>query len=274
VLSAPDVNALTLPPLLEPEVSGLEVTADAPEISSTVDRSATTVTRSTRLTYVAKEPGTYTLPSIEVSYWSTSANAIRKRTLPAVHFDVAAAPAVAEEIALPPDTDAVATPPPSRWASIRRAVRQWWPVVVGAVALTWLGWRLLAWLGPIVKRRRAEARQRRLESEDHYFDEVRRAAHSGDLRATHAAALAWLTRFAPLGGPASLTALAERVGDVGMRGRMDAVNSSLFGRQATGDSSRALASQLERDLDDARQRLLSDDRSRPGVRHLGPLNPI
>lgn len=272
LVSAPDVNALTLPPLPSQEVLGLDVTAEPPEITTTDHRGAAMATRSVRLTYVAKEPGAYTLPPIAISYWSTSQQEIRTRTLPAVQFDVAPATAFAEEIALPPDT-AAAAPPPSRWASIGRVVRTWSPVVAGGIAALWAVWKLISWLGPLLMRRVAVARQRRLESESHFFAQVRRAGRAGDLRATHAAALAWLSRFPPLGGPPSLTALADRVGDAAKRDRMDTVNRSLFGRAATNSDTASVASQLARDVADARRRLLDRGRAPHGVRHLGPLNP-
>jgi hypothetical protein len=272
VMSATDVNALTLPPLPPQDVNGLRVTADAPEIATASEDASTRVTRTSRITYIAERPGTYTLPAVEVSYWSTSANAVRTLTLPAVTFDVAKAPAFAEEIALPPEPAAV-QPPPSRWAAVWRVVRTWWwPAVIALLAIALAAWSTRRFGPPLLARVRA-SRARRLESEEHYFSLVERAAHTGDLRATHAAALAWLARLPRSASTITLQAAAAATNDAALCGRMNAVGAALYGRHASepsGDAARTLA----RDLATIRQALLQTPSFPASAPHaLVPLNP-
>ena len=272
VISATDVDALTLPPLPDTDVPGFQVTTDPPEITSTHGRGDMHVERTTRLTYTATTPGTFTLPPVTIPYWSTTANAVLTRELPALRLEVSAAPAFAEEIALPPEPE-VAQAPPSRWAPVRKFLGNWWRMAVGVGLLLWFVTRLTRRHGPRLARWAAQRRRRRLESESHYFGLVRQAARTGDLRATHAAALAWLARVPSMRGMATLPALADRTTDDELRALVASVNEVLFAR-GEAHASPSLASSFADALAAARRRLSRQHQATSVETHrLAPLNP-
>lgn len=271
-LAADDVNGLTLPPVDLASPDGLRVTIEPPVMTTTGDAKAgTRVTRTQRMTYIAERPGHYVLPAITVPYWSTSANALRRATLPAVTFEVGAAPAFQEEIALPPEPE-IAPAVPSRWAVVRRIAREWWRValvaIVAAVVLSW-AWRRLM---PRLRTRLAEAQRRRAESESHYFGQVRHAASSGDLRATYAAALTWVARLPQLKRTPTLAALVTLTGDQALGQSLARVDASLYGRR-DGREAAPAAADLLAGLERARRVLLRRPATHEAAHGLVPLNP-
>lgn len=273
-LAADDINGLTLPPVDIASPDGLRVSIEPPAMSTLGDeKTGTRVTRTQQVTYIAERPGHYTLPAVSVDYWSTSANAVRSVTLPAVSFDVAAAAAFHEEIALPPDQE-VAAAPPSRWGTAVGVVRDWWRVVLGALAAIAVVSGVRRRLVPVVRVRVAAARRRRRESEAHFFSQVRHAARGGDLRATHAAALAWVARLPQMEDRPTLGALAARTDEASLQQTVARVEASLYGRGRPGDRAPSAASLLA-GLERARATVLRRPPIRlpDGSRHLVPLNP-
>jgi len=271
-MAADDVNGLMLPPLELTVPDGVRVSVDPPALSTAHGErgAATATTRTARATYIADKPGRYTLPEVDVPYWSTSANAVKTATLPAVTFEVSAAPAFSEEIALPPEPSAPAPPPPSHpWAAF---ARRWWRVILVGAALVWLAWRLTRRFGPRLAAAIAARRARHAESESRYFGLAQRASRTGDLSRTHAAVMAWLARFDALERPRTIATLGATAGMDDLVTISDQVNTALFGPAGSGDSSR-LARDYAAALDRARTAVLERERMvrRPGA--LSALNP-
>jgi hypothetical protein len=271
-MSADDANGLMLPPVELTAPDGVRVTVDPPALStSRGERGAAAVTtRTAHATYIADKPGRYTLPEVDVPYWSTSANAIRTAKLPEVTFEVAATPSFSEEIALPPEPAVPAPPPPAHpWAAF---ARRWWRVIVVGAALVWVAWRLSRRFGPPLAAAIAARRARHAESESRYFGLAQRASRSGDLSRTHAAVMAWLVRFDALERPRTVAALGATAGMDDLITLSDQVNTALFGPDRSAGASR-LAHDYAAALGRARTAVLERDRmvGRPGA--LSPLNP-
>jgi hypothetical protein len=278
-LSAESDSAMSLPAVALDAPDGIRLHVDPPETAVTGgERGAARVaTRVERGTYIAEREGRYTLPALDVGYWDTSAKRVAHATLPALTIEIEPAPAVAPEIALPPDPASApaAAPPPTSW---RRVVREWWRVGLGvAVLIAFLAW-LTRRYGRLLVTSWTERRARRAASEAHYFDEVRRAARTGDGRTFLAAAMAWLARFEPLGGTPTFEHLAERAGDDVLAREALELERGLYARpagQAGGTSDREATRSLVDRMAHARERLsaavVPDG---DAGRDLPPLNPV
>ena len=116
-LRADGASPAQLPPLPAPEVAGVKQYAEAPKTSETARGSV----RVEQTTLIPTQPGSLTLPAIEVAWWDTQTDAARSATLPARTLEVlpaaaggdtpagAGAPARASEPAAP----ALAAPAPA-----------------------------------------------------------------------------------------------------------------------------------------------------------------
>ncbi|QDV59232.1 BatD family protein [Rosistilla oblonga] len=94
--------ALAPPPTTAPE--GISVYVGKPTVDDKTQRGEFSGTRSDTITYMLKGAGTLTIPGIKYIWWNPKSEEFGTKTLPAVTFEVAAAPKPA-----PPPP-----PPPSR----------------------------------------------------------------------------------------------------------------------------------------------------------------
>jgi hypothetical protein len=151
-------------------------------------------------------------------------------------------------------------------------LRTWWRSIVVGVAALWAAWRLARRFGPRLKASIAASRARHAESESRYFGLVKRAGRSGDLARTHAAVMAWLTRFDALERPRTVATLSAAAGSDELNGLSDRVNRAIYGPPGSEHPThlaRDYAAAIERARNAvlARQHLVL----RPGA--LSPLNP-
>ncbi len=82
--------ALSPPPTDVP--SGIRVYLGKPEVTDKTERGEFTGTRRDTITYVLQQPGTWTLPAIKYVWWNPKSEQYGSKILPAVTFQVAAAP--------------------------------------------------------------------------------------------------------------------------------------------------------------------------------------
>jgi hypothetical protein len=115
-LRADGVSPAQLPALPSGGAAGIKQYAEAPKTTETVIGTV----RVDETTLIPTQPGSVTLPAIEVAWWDTKADALRKATLPARSIEVLAAAGggdtnVAASAAPAPATSApwVSPPPPS-----------------------------------------------------------------------------------------------------------------------------------------------------------------
>lgn len=267
-ITAEEAFGMMLPPVSTPAIAGLSVYPDPPRVEDRGgERGQARVGRRVEsITCRLEREGDYELPAIQIAWWDLGAKQMRKARLPAVAFSVAPAPARADEIPLPPEDQATATPPLEpriRWST----VFSWAGLLVVALAA-------LAWVLPPLARcvlraraRAAESRQRRLDSEPAWFARVRRAAARGDAAATYRALLGWAQRFRPTGF-GTLGAFLAEADDAELAREIGRLEESLYGAAAptTAWAGHRLVPRLE-----ARRRALRvPAATRVG---LGPLNP-
>ncbi|WP_197532691.1 BatD family protein [Symmachiella macrocystis] len=82
--------ALSPPPTDVP--SGIRVYIGKPEVTDKTERGAFSGMRRDTITYVLQQPGTWTLPTIKYIWWNPKSEQYGSKVLPAVTFQVAAAP--------------------------------------------------------------------------------------------------------------------------------------------------------------------------------------
>jgi hypothetical protein len=91
-MRADGVSPAQLPVLQTGDVDGVKQYAEAPEATETVRGTV----RIDETTLIPTQAGSVTLPAIEVAWWDTKADALRKATLPARNIEVLAAAAVGD----------------------------------------------------------------------------------------------------------------------------------------------------------------------------------
>ena len=209
--------SMVVPPLAPESSPGLAAYADPPEVTDEGGERGKQIvgTRVERTTYFAEQAGEYLLPPVELTWWDVSAEEMRTTTLPALEIRVEPNPGLAAAIPLPPEepgVDQEEAPARQRVSPIDLA-RRWGPSLAAAALLFYL----LAWLWrrlePSLRGRIAEARRRRRASEAAYFARFRRAALSGDPRATWNRWATWLDQVHLGPGAATTRAFVEAAAD-------------------------------------------------------------
>ena len=114
-IEAEGAFGMMLPPLPAPTIAGLSAYPDPPQVEDHGgERGEARVARRVEsVAYRLEREGDYELPGIEVAWWDLGAKQMRRARLAAVAFSVAPAPARADEIPLPPETEAVAPAQPA-----------------------------------------------------------------------------------------------------------------------------------------------------------------
>jgi hypothetical protein len=224
-IQADETPAMLLPPMTFPAVDGLAVYPAEPALQDKTEgrADALTATRTDSATYILQRPGDYVLPAVDVRWWNADEGRIETAHLDAVTLQVAANPAA--------ETKGSAPAVRSNWAAILDLVADHWVAAIFALA----GLAAFAWLIPRAARAIANLyRQHRasyLQSEQFYFDQLRRAARSGDAKASYFALLAWLQRFGPAG---TVDALKVTARDPALEQEVTSLETQLFASQPTG----------------------------------------
>jgi hypothetical protein len=267
-MTASDAFAIMLPPVEFAPGDGFAVYPAKPVVSDSggerdVQRVAQRVESAT---YVLRREGDYDLPEIQISWWDTFARQVRREALPATRLHVAASPALAAEIPLPPDPEEA--PPPGRFQAVGGAVRRYGPFVLGLVALGALALRLSRSRIEALRARRAARQREREASEAAARERLEQAARSGRAGELLAATYRWLDRRPSGGSAARLDVLAEKGADPALASLADEVVRTVLagGDSIPADSARRFVSGLE-----AAAHRQARRPSPPGA--LGPLNP-
>jgi hypothetical protein len=224
--------SMVIPPLPHESVSGLAMYADPPEVRDEGGERGEQIvgTRVERITCVAEEAGEYRLAPIELVWWDVGSEELRTTVLPALEIQVEPNPELVAEIPLPPeeDVEGAAAPEPKRRVSLVELLRVWGVPLGAAVLILLLAIGLWRRYRPGLSRRVAEARRRRSESEARYFSRFRRAALSGDPKATWNHWSAWLDRAHRGPGAATIHAFVHAAGDPDLEREAAALDATLF----------------------------------------------
>jgi hypothetical protein len=224
--------SMVIPPLPYESVSGLAMYADPPEVRDEGGERGEQIvgTRVERITYVAEEAGEYRLAPIELVWWHVGSEELRTTVLPALEIQVEPNPELVAEIPLPPeeDVEGAAAPEPKRRVSPLELLRPWSVPLGAAVLILLLVVRLWRRYQPSSSQWLAEVRRRRNESETLYFSRFRKAALSGDPKATWNQWMAWLDRTHHGPGAATIRAFVVKVADPDLEREAEALEAALF----------------------------------------------
>ena len=88
---ASDVMAMMLPSFEAEDLSGLKAYPLPPELKDSNNRGEMIASRVERISYIAQQPGSYTLPAVEYLWWDTRDNSLALLSLPAVAIEVTGA---------------------------------------------------------------------------------------------------------------------------------------------------------------------------------------
>ena len=224
------------------------------------------------VTYVAREAGSYSLPPVELAWWDLDAGALRRETLPPLAFEVLPGEA-SVEFALGVDDDeeegAAGHGDESKQLSLTALLRRW-AVPLAVVLIVGLVLRRAARATGFSLGRLKAHWQAREQSEGAYFRRFRRAANSGDPRATVRTLAAWLDRCHTGPGAATFRTFAANASDPELAREAAALDATLFVADPTPSpwSGRPLAERVGR----ARRRP-DAGRAQTAPTDLGSLNP-
>jgi hypothetical protein len=267
-MTASDAFAIMLPPLRFEPVDGVSVYPAKPVVSdSGGERDVQRVgKRVESATYMLRQEGDFELPEIQVAWWDTFARQLRRETLPATTVHVAANPALAAEIPLPPDAEAA--PSPGRIHAFVAGVRRYGRYVLGAAVAVALLLRLFRSRIEALRATRAARRRQREDSEAAALERLKQAARAGRASELLAATYRWLDRRANGAAATRLDVLAAGSGDPALPALADEiVSSALAGVESIPPEA---AQRFVRGLRTAARR---QSRHPPPSGALGPLNP-
>jgi len=244
---APDLPAMSFPPLPALETPGLAAYPKQPVVRDRTERGEFTGEREDAITYVCERAGTSSVPALAITWWDTDDEVLRREVIEGVSFDVA--PAKVEPLAGELDAATGGEGPSLRW------LLGFGLLLAVAAFGAWKRASLAVWA--------AHRRERRDATEAGRFARLRRACRRGDASATLGALYAWLGVAWGTGRAPTLGELVERAPDAELSRALGALQEAVLARgplPARGE--------LEGALRRARVRL------RREARTAGPLPPL
>jgi len=212
-ITAVGQTAAQLPAIEMPDIDGLRVYADQPRRDDQFSQDGVTGTVEQSIALVPQQPGSMTLPAIELRWWDVKDKRARIATLPARDIVVAASAVAATGSVL--TGDALAPGPTSRAAA---PVDQGWPywhmttlLFAALWLLTLLVWRRSGKRAPTRRRRTGVSEQRRKRYLFATRASIKKACDAGDSEGAAHALLDWARVIWADDAPGSLRAISERV---------------------------------------------------------------
>jgi oxygen tolerance protein BatD len=217
---AANTQAMMIPPPTFEAPAGVRIYPRDPVVADvTTDRGNFTGGRRVdQVTYVFEEPGTNTLPAIEIAWFNADSGKQQVSTAPAINVSVAPPPRARTDIP-PPASPSDATAESATRTIWQRAL----PWSLGLVAVALAGLWGLRRFGPRVRAWRHARRQAWQASEPASFARLKRACLTGDA----AAAYRELGIWAGCAGFSTAQALSER--DPALRSQVTKLERHLYG---------------------------------------------
>lgn len=257
-IEAGNTRAMLLPEFAAAPIDGISSYPDTPRL---VDRpgqrgGAPVAERIESTSWILERAGRYELPAISVRWWNSAEQQLETARLPAVSFDVAANPSLAQGRGRPRSVSWVA------------GLAGLLGLIALSVVAAQRGW--VARAGRWVAARLQRAR----ESERSYFGAFVRATRGGDGTAVLVALLAWLDRRSSRDATATIDGFVAESDSPELGRQTSGLEASLFGRADSRASSATdsdwSAAELRRAAVVARARA---DEAADEDTTLGPLNP-
>jgi hypothetical protein len=179
---ANDVPGMVFTPLSVPEIPGLGIYADAPQVVDKNYRGTLTGTRRDVITFVCEKPGEYRLSGQRFRWWNPSSEELREEVVPALEL------VVVEHPAWNTAGHAGAGQTGEAFDPARTAV--WLVLSLFLAGAAWKAHKPLSnWLSRLREEQRA--------SEGWAFRQVRKACSGGTAGEVYAAVNLWLQRYRP-----------------------------------------------------------------------------
>lgn len=233
------VDPARLPDLILPDVRGLKLYADKPQVAERAVGNDIAVRKVIKVAMIPSAAGEVELPEVRIPWWSLSMDEPRVALLPARRVLVQAAqepqprptptppqaiPSPSGSVDTRPDADQLNVPPPSAEeplpvrTALRGALEQGslWPVIAALLLVFWLA---TLWLWQRDARRADSGTRTHAPPSDAPVElgkarrAVERACLKGSEREVRTALLAWGSARWPQDPPAGLESLATRLGE-------------------------------------------------------------
>ncbi len=239
-MRAADVLGMAFPPLPVPKVEGMGVYPREPVVQDKMERGDFTGERIEALTYVCEQPGTVTLPALNIYWWNLAKKELKKEELPSVTLEVAPNPLLEKEAG-----SGLETYDSSRFPG--------W--LTGFVVLFIIISSVLWKYWPTVNRYLAYWRASRAESEAAYFKRFGKICRSGDAVATMREMTRWLDRSGLGGETGRLDQFVSQADESELSHEVRRLESLLFGKTGAGEIRDWSGKELYRAVKKARQKL-------------------
>ncbi len=198
-----------IPAIEPPEIDGMNVYADKPELSRRIEASGIRGMRQDQYALIGVVGGDIELPALEVPWWDIAAGEWRVASLPSRALTVRGEPA----LAAPPETEAPAESAPVPAAVPPLVPDGFWPRASQLLLALWL-LTVFAWWWSSRDRKR-EVREPSpppvYKQQAKLLKSARKAATDGDASGVRAALLDWGRLQWPEGAPRSIGELAGRL---------------------------------------------------------------
>lgn len=87
-VEADNIMAMVFPPFPAPELDGVRIYRDAPQVEDKTGRGDLTGSRTERLTYVFEKPGQYVLPEVNLAWWNEQTSELKVERIAEVVFSI------------------------------------------------------------------------------------------------------------------------------------------------------------------------------------------
>jgi hypothetical protein len=226
-MKAKGAPAMLLPPPAFAKIEGLALYPDQPVLQDSLDQrsGALSATRTDGATYMLQRAGDYTLPPIDVAWWSTGSNTIERLHADAIILHVADNPALRASGSPGSSGPALNWHRPVLW------LLDHWRISLGALLVFCLAAYYVPAAMRVIRHRLDARRNAYLASEGWSFDQFRAAARRRDQERVYFALLDWLKRFAPLAPKHTIEALRRSAQDPALDLEIESIETNLFGPQ-------------------------------------------
>ena len=260
-----------LPEFSVPDIDGMRIYPDVPELASQPAEDGLTSQRREKWSVIPQRSGELTLPEITVKWWDTVADVEREAKIPAQTLIVAGDPAVADTAqsvagvvsdTTEPQHAAQQTNDSTEAGSVTAAAltnraEQWkWLALFALIG--WVTTALLWWLVTLKKRKSAQQRHA-VKTEKQALRELRHAHDAEDAKAFRAALLGWGAVRWPQNPPGDPVEIADRLGSEKLATELRALESSLYARSASTITLGPVYNTLRSSLSDSNRKIPEPD---------------
>lgn len=256
-LTADDLPGMAFPPFGLQKVKGLGFYNKQPQVKDQRARGAFSGSRTETFTYICETTGTFEIPGTSFKWWNPRSETLKKVSLQAVKFEVAANPLL--------ESDALAEP-----GKKAHNGRLPWQRAAGLILLfsTLVG---ALFIRLVLKRKKTG--RKAADQEKELFKKFQKAAASQNSEATMQTLLRWLDYSKFAGTPGSLERFYALAGDPELKKQIEFLEASLYAtkhdRRWSGDKLSTAVRQARKNL----KQCLSQTKP-PNLPELNPSPPL